>query len=132
MLRLLGLTVCVFHACLFPACAQAKQGEAEPCKRLEQSIQGRKHGFLAGNLSYYIGGFHASWESIEEETIGLTHPFFHDLRSRGVGLLNSELPGSEHTGVGNDFRGWEFYKDTRVLYGVFLSETRFLSIRSFR
>ena len=120
MLRLLGLTVCVFHACLFPACAQAKQGEAEPCKRLEQSIQGRKHGFLAGNLTYYIGGFHASWESIEEETIGLTHPFFHDLRSRGVGLLNSELAGSEHTGVGNDFRGWEFYKDTRVLYGSVL------------
>ena len=120
MLRLLGLTVCVFHACLFPACAQAEQGEAEPCKRLEQSIQGRKHGFLAGNLTYYIGGFHASWESIEEETIGLTHPFFHDLRSRGVGLLNSELAGSEHTGVGNDFRGWEFYKDTRVLYGSVL------------
>ena len=117
MLRLLGLTVCVFHACLFPASAQAEQGEAEPCKRLEQSIQGRKHGFLAGNLTYYVGGFHASWESIEEETIGLTHPFFHDLRSRGVGLLNSELAGSEHTGVGNDFRGWEFYKDTRVLYG---------------
>ena len=76
MLRLLGLTVCVFHASLFPASAQAEQGEAEPCKRLEQSIQGRKHGFLAGNLTYYIGGFHASWESIEEETIGLTHPFF--------------------------------------------------------
>ncbi len=120
MLRLLGLTVSVFHACLFPAYAHAEHGEAEPCKRLEQSIQGRKHGFLAGNLTYYIGGFHASWESIEEETIGLTHPFFHDLRSRGVGLLNSELAGSEHTGVGNDFRGWEFYKDTRVLYGSVL------------
>lgn len=87
------------------------------CKRLEQEIQGKKHGFLAGNVSYYVGGFHASWRPVESETIGLTHPFCHDLRSRGVGLLDSELEGTEHTGVGNDFTGWEFYKDTRVLYG---------------
>ena len=87
------------------------------CERLEQEIQGRKHGFLAGNLSYYVGGFHASWSLVEDETIGLTHPFHHDLRSRGVGLLESELTGTEHTGKGNDYLGWEFYKDTRVLYG---------------
>ena len=88
------------------------------CQKLEQSIQGKKHGFLAGNLSYYIGGFHASWKPIEDETIGLTHPFYHDLRSRGVGLLESEISGTENTGIGNDFMGWEFYKDTRVLYGT--------------
>ena len=87
------------------------------CKRLEQSIQGKKHGFLAGNLSYYVGGFHASWEPVEDETIGLTHPFHHDLRSRGVGLLESRIQGTENTGKGNDYSGWEFYKDTRVLYG---------------
>ena len=87
------------------------------CEKLEQSIQGRKHGFLAGNLAYYVGGYHASWELTEDETIGLTHPFYHDLRSRGAGILHSELSGSENTGVGNDYRGWEFYKDTRVLYG---------------
>ena len=87
------------------------------CKRLEQEIQGRKHGFLAGNVTYYVGGFHASWRLIEDETIGLTHPFHHDLRSRGVGLIESKLSGNEHTGVGNDYNGWEFYKDTRVLYG---------------
>ena len=87
------------------------------CKRLEQSIQGKKHGFLAGNLSYYVGGFHASWEPVEDETIGLTHPFHHDLRSRGVGLLESRMQGTENTGKGNDYSGWEFYKDTRVLYG---------------
>ena len=91
------------------------------CKRLEQSIQGKKHGFLAGNLSYYIGGFHASWKLVEEETIGLTHPFYHDLRSRGVGLLESEIRGTENTGTGNDFMGWEFYKDTRVLYGTVIA-----------
>ncbi len=87
------------------------------CEQLEQEIQGRKHGFLAGNVTYYVGGYHASWNLIEDETIGLTHPFHHDLRSRGVGLLESELPGTEHTGKGNDYNGWEFYKDTRVLYG---------------
>lgn len=87
------------------------------CQRLEQEIQGRKHGFLAGNVTYYVGGFHASWKPIEDETIGLTHPFHHDLRSRGVGLIESKIAGTEHTGIGNDFSGWEFYKDTRVLYG---------------
>ena len=87
------------------------------CKRLEQEIQGRKHGFLAGNVTYYVGGFHASWKLVEDETIGLPHPFHHDLRSRGIGLLESETVGTEHTGTGNDYGGWEFYKDTRVLYG---------------
>lgn len=87
------------------------------CQRLEQPILGRKHGFLAGNVTYYVGGFHASWNLIEHETLGLTHPFHHDLRSRGVGLLPSEREGENDTGTGNDFSGWEFYKDTRVLYG---------------
>jgi hypothetical protein len=103
------------------AMSQAVSGEKPPfadyCQRLEHEIQGRKHGFLAGNVTYYIGGFHASWKMIEDETIGLTHPFHHDLRSRGIGLLESELDGAEHTGTGNDYHGWEFYKDTRVLYG---------------
>lgn len=87
------------------------------CERLQHEIQGKKHGFLAGNLSYYVGGFHASWELKEHETLGLTHPFHHDLRSRGVGLVKSSGKDHNNTGVGNDFLGWEFYKDTRVLYG---------------
>ena len=87
------------------------------CDRIKQEIQGKKHGFLAGNVTYYVGGFHASWKLIEHETIGLTHPFHHDLRSRGVGLLASRGTGADNTGTGNDFSGWEFYKDTRVLYG---------------
>lgn len=105
---------------LFPALvtqANEKPEFTDYCKQLEHEIQGRKHGFLAGNLTYYVGGFHASWNLIEDETIGLTHPFHHDLRSRGVGKLESQIEGSEHTGIGNDFSGWEFYKDTRVLYG---------------
>ena len=88
------------------------------CDRLQQEIQGRKHGFLAGNLTYYVGGFHASWNLHEHETLGLTHPFFHDLRSRGVGLADSSGSAHEDTGLGNDFSGWEFYKDTRVMYGT--------------
>ena len=115
-----SLPVRLFFSCLalLSVCSNVFAKESSLCDKLEQSIQGRKHGFLAGNLAYYVGGFHASWELIEDETIGLTHPFYHDLRSRGAGLLNSQLPGSEHTGVGNDYRGWEFYKDTRVLYGT--------------
>ena len=87
---------------LLSVCTNIFAKEVSLCERLEQSIQGRKHGFLAGNLAYYVGGFHASWEPIEDETIGLTHPFYHDLRSRGVGILKSQLPGSENTGDGND------------------------------
>lgn len=87
------------------------------CERLEQEIQGRKHGFLAGNVTYYVGGYHASWKPFEDETIGLTHPFHHDLRSRGASLLESGINGTGNTGKGNDFLSWEFYKDTRVLYG---------------
>ena len=110
----------IMTLCWFPftaIVASEKPPFTDYCQRLKQEIQGRKHGFLAGNISYYIGGFHASWKPIEDETIGLTHPFHHDLRSRGVGLLESELSGTENTGTGNDYYGWEFYKDTRVLYG---------------
>ena len=99
------------------ATASEKPPTVDYCQAIEQEIQGRKHGFLAGNLTYYIGGFHGSWNLNEHETIGLTHPFHHDLRSRGVGLVESQIDGTEHTGVGNDYNGWEFYKDTRVLYG---------------
>ena len=113
---ILGLLV--LGRCSMPQIfASEKPPFADYCQRLEQEIQGRKHGFLAGNVTYYVGGFHASWKLKEDETIGLTHPFHHDLRSRGVGLLESKLSGGEHTGTGNDYLGWEFYKDTRILYG---------------
>ena len=114
----LGWALSLFCTLFFlPSFGKEQRGAVDHCKRLEQSIQGKKHGFLAGNLSYYVGGFHASWKPLEDETLGLTHPICHDLRSRGVGLLESELKGTEHTGIGNDYNGWEFYKDTRVLYG---------------
>lgn len=108
----------IFGGCFVAAMEASDRPEyTDYCRQLQQEIQGRKHGFMAGNKSYYVGGFHASWRLIEDETIGLTHPFHHDLRSRGTGILESKLPGKEHTGIGNDYLGWEFYKDTRVLYG---------------
>ena len=104
---LLGTTVTLAEAPPF----------SDYCQRLQQQIQDAKHGFLAGNVTYYVGGFHASWDLKEHETLGLTHPFHHDLRSRGVGLVQSRGKEHDDTGLGNDFSGWEFYKDTRVLYG---------------
>jgi len=83
------------------------------CEMLSQEIQGKKHAFMAGNLTYYVGGFYACWTKKEDETIGLTHPFFHDLRSRGHGMVKH--PGS---GYGHDFQGWEFYKHTKIAYGT--------------
>jgi len=113
-----SLWLLVFWSCAHAiGTAGEKPVFADYCQRLEHDVQGKKHGFLAGNQTYYVGGFHASWKLVEDETLGLTHPFHHDLRSRGVGLLDSELTGGENTGTGNDYLGWEFYKDTRVLYG---------------
>ena len=84
-------TIAVLILCLISGTVSADRNY---CEFLEQSIQGKKHGFLAGNLSYYAGGFHASWKPVEDETIGLTHPFHHDLRGRGAGLLESGLKGN--------------------------------------
>ena len=43
-------------------------------------------GFLAGNNVYYVGGKVLVQHVEENETIGLSHPMFHDLRSRGTGI----------------------------------------------
>ena len=82
------------------------------CSEMAQEIQGKKHGFLAGNKTYYIGGFHPVWNIQEHETIGFTHPFFNDLRGRGHGLVSHP-----QTGYGHDLTGWEFYKNTKIAYG---------------
>ena len=75
----------------------------------EDDINGLKHGYLSGNnvrihridrsqiddiLSlglqvYYIGG-RLAFNQLHE-TVGLTHPFFHDLRSRGMGIVHHEV-----------------------------------------
>ena len=72
-------------------------------------IQGKKSGFLAGNKVYYVGGKYLVQHCAENETIGLSHPFFHDLRSRGTGIAMYN-----GVGTGNDFDGWEFHRATEV------------------
>ncbi|MGI9241288.1 MAG: hypothetical protein ACR2RV_10830, partial [Verrucomicrobiales bacterium] len=52
----LSLAICA------PVCADEKPEFTDYCERLEQEIEGRKHGFLAGNVTYYVGGYHASWK----------------------------------------------------------------------
>ena len=68
------------------------------CNMLSQEVQGKKHAFLAGNNAYYMST--GDWNTASDETIGLTHPFFNDLRSRGTGIVEHE-----NTGTGNDFWG---------------------------
>ena len=48
---------------------------------------------------------------------GLTHPFYHDLRSRGTGIAYYE-----GVGTGNDFSGWEWPRGTKVAYGTVVTE----------
>jgi hypothetical protein len=78
----------------------------------EDDIQGKKSGFLAGNQVYYVGGKYEVQSCTENETIGLTHPFYHDLRSRGTGIASYK-----GVGTGNDFDGWEFHRATQVAAG---------------
>ena len=77
----------------------------------EDDIQGRKHAFMAGNKAYYVSDTLVSLGG--HETIGLTHPFHHDLRSRGTGIAYHD-----GVGTGNDFWGWEFHRDTKVAFGT--------------
>ena len=120
-LKKLGFISLVSLCLLCPnTVAEVEPPKENICKRLEHDVQYKKSGFLAGNLSYYVGGHHPSWKADIpqfQETIGLTHPFYHDLRSRGFGLAKSKVKGAQNTGTGNDYWGWEFYKNTRVLYG---------------
>jgi len=81
------------------------------CDMLSQEVQGKKHAFLAGNNAYYMST--GNWNTASDETIGLTHPFFNDLRSRGTGIVEHE-----NTGTGNDFWGWEFHKHVKVALGT--------------
>jgi hypothetical protein len=106
---------------LLCATTEAAPPSTDYCDMLGQDdIQGKKTGFLAGNKVYYVGGTFLVWDLFENETIGLTHPFFHDLRSRGTGIATYQ-----GVGTGNDFDGWEWYRATKVAYGsVVTPETR--------
>ena len=52
----------------------------------------------------------------------MSHPFFHDLRSRGDGIA-----WHDEVGAGNDYSGWEFHRFTKVAYGsVLINGTKYL------
>ena len=53
------------------------------------------------------------WNVRENETLGITHPFFRDGRARGEAIVCDEV-----TGCGHSLWGWDFYRETRVLYGT--------------
>jgi len=100
--------------------AQSEPPYTDYCDMLTRNIQGSKHGFLAGNLLYYVGGqANAEWDIIEHETLGFTHGFFRDGRARGHGIITDDY------GTGNDKWGWEFYRRTRIAYGSVISGTTY-------
>jgi len=95
--------------------AQIKPPYTDYCEMLARDIQGKAHGFLAGNLMYYVGGqTSVTWDVTEHETIGFTHPFFRDGRSRGHGIVTDKY------GTGHDKWGWEFWRQVRGAYGTVL------------
>ena len=60
------------------------------------------------------------------ESLGLTHPFYHDLRSRGAGIAtwNGNASANEaNVGTGNDFNGWPWYRGVKAAYGSVIDST---------
>ena len=86
----------------------------------QDDIQGMKSGFMAGNQVYYAGGHVGVWKLQENETIGLTHPFSHDLRSRGTAIATYNTSFANF-GSGNDLDGWTYYVATKVAYGTVIT-----------
>ena len=108
----MALLACVLYAHA-EAVARPESAPVDYCDMLgRDDIQGKKTGFLAGNKVYYVGGKALVQHISQNETIGLTHPMFHDLRSRGTGIASYE-----GVGTGNDFDGWEFHRATEVAFG---------------
>ncbi len=76
---------------------------------------GKREAFMSQNRMYYLSG--------GEDQLGLLHPYFHDLRSRGTGIAEYEpTDGSPKAGVGNDYSGWEWYRDTSVAVGTIMDQ----------
>lgn len=93
--------------------AQIQPPFTDYCEMLARDIQGKAHGFMAGNLMYYVGGqTTVEWDVFEHETLGFTHPYFRDGRSRGHGIVTDKY------GTGHDKWGWEFWRQVRGAYGT--------------
>ena len=94
---------------------------ADRSKFLEHDVLGRKHGFLAGNKVYYLGGRYGHWELRStnntnkrlgsEETLGFMNPYFYDGRSQGTGLTKHKLMGDGSSD------GWSFHKYVKAAMG---------------
>lgn len=99
--------------------SQASPPYVDYCAMLARDIAGKKHGMLCGTTLYYCGGIAGDrYNLIESETLGFTHPFFDDERSRGYGIV-------EHgTGSGHDGEGWDFYRHVRTAYGTVIVDGR--------
>ena len=88
------------------------------CAFLEQEVAGKVTPFLGSKHGiYYVAGQSHSpeppdsrtlWETRENETLGFTHAFLRDGRSRGEGIVTDRV-----TGTGHDTWGWEFWRNTR-------------------
>ena len=95
-----------------------KLPDTDYCAFLARDIAGKKHAYLSGNVLYYIGGQDNSAYGIAElETLGFTHPFFDDGRSRGMGMLDGSDLDVGDIGIGHDDYNWDFYRHTRLAYG---------------
>jgi hypothetical protein len=110
----------VAFAC-FLVCFTQAHGSTDILAMLERDVQDKMSPFLAGRHgSFYIGGqslaqnspLTSLWNIRENETLGFTHPYFRDARTRGLAIVCDEV-----TGCGHDLHGWDFYRVTRVLYG---------------
>ena len=124
MNRVVFLTISILLLSL--AVLAQKAPFTDYCEMLEKEIQGKQHGFMAGNSTFYIGGKSNVWEQVENETIGLTHPFFNDLRCRGTGKVSHVKADGWDTGYGHDLWGWNFHRDVKVAYGtVTVNEIKF-------
>ena len=80
----------------------------------EDDVQGRTYALMTGNKVYYLSKLMGGHDWME--TIGLTQPFYHDLRSRGSGIAYHE-----GVGTGNDFDGWGYHQNVKVAYGSIIS-----------
>ena len=71
----------------------------------------KRQAFVAENRFYCL-------TDSRGDKLGLWHPYLHDLRSRGTAIAQYDpTNGSPKAGIGNDYRGWEWYRGVNVAVG---------------
>jgi len=68
---------------------------------------------------------------VQQDTIGLLHAYWHDLKSRGTGIAQEEgvdkdnaHGGIPRAGVGDDYNGWEWWRATKVAAGTIVDSSQ--------